>query len=90
MIKFYIFSFSFRHFLDHFRRFFTNLFVSVRIQIFHAASKIPFTNNIYYFSLQITCPKNGTIQELSAALGQMINVPAERLTVTDVYNHRYR
>jgi hypothetical protein len=41
-----------------------------------------------YLWHQVTCPKNGTIQDLSDALGQMTNTPGDRLTVTDVYNHR--
>jgi len=43
---------------------------------------------ISVFFTQITCPKNGTIQDLSLALGQLVNMPGDRLTVTDVYNHR--
>jgi len=38
---------------------------------------------------RVTCPKEGTIEDMLKPLGQLVDVPHNRLVATDVYSHRF-
>ncbi|XP_059151065.1 ubiquitin carboxyl-terminal hydrolase 15-like [Physella acuta] len=39
--------------------------------------------------LKLTVPKAGSIRDLCSALSAQVDVPSDRMVVTDVYNHRF-